>query len=71
MEKLSFGYSLKNIPIPSERSYKLQLMEKTEMVIKRMRWKAIFNDIDDDDKQKNIWTQNIQMSPTGERTGQF
>ncbi len=44
MEKLSFGYSLKNIPIPSDGSYKLKLMEKTEMVIKRMRWKAIFSD---------------------------
>ena len=44
MEKLKFEYSTKNIPLPSERSYKLQLIEKTEMVIKRMRWKAIFQD---------------------------
>ena len=29
MEKLHFNYSYKNIPIPSERNYKLQLMEKT------------------------------------------
>ena len=55
MEKLSFGYSLKNIPIPSEQSYKLKLMEKTEMVIKRMRWKAIFSDIDDDDEKKKTF----------------
>ena len=44
MEKLKFEYSTKNIPLPSERSYKLQLIEKIEMVIKRMRWKAIFQD---------------------------
>ena len=37
-----FRYSIKNIPIPSEKNYKLQLLEKTEMLIKRMRWKAIF-----------------------------
>ena len=44
MEKLKFEYSIKSIPLPSERSYKLQLIEKTEMVVKRMRWKAIFQD---------------------------
>ena len=44
MEKLKFEYSATNIPIPSERSYKLQLIEKIEMVIKRMTWKAIFQD---------------------------
>ena len=36
-EKLKFDYSTKNIPLPSERSYKLQLIEKIEIVIKRMR----------------------------------
>ena len=44
MEKLKFVYSTKNIPLPFERSYKLQLIEKIEMVIKQMRWKAIFQD---------------------------
>ena len=44
MEKRKFEYSTKNIPLPSERSYKLQLTEKIEMVIKRMRWKVIFQD---------------------------
>ena len=34
MKKLSFAYSLKSTPIPSERRYKL--IEKTEIVIKRM-----------------------------------
>ena len=31
-----------DIPIPSERCYKLQLMDKIDQVIKRMRWKACF-----------------------------
>ena len=44
MEKFKFEYSTKNLPLPSERSYKLQLIEKIEMVIKRMRWKAVFQD---------------------------
>ena len=42
MEKVNFKYSIKNIPIPSERTYLLQLMEKIEMFITRMRWKAIY-----------------------------
>ena len=50
MEKLKFEYSTKNIPIPTERSYKIQFIEKTEMILKRMRWKAIFQDTK---KEKN------------------
>ena len=42
MEKCNFTYSTKNIPIPSERQYKLQLVEKIEALIKKMRWKAVF-----------------------------
>ena len=41
MEKVNSKYSIKNIPIPLERAYLLQLMEKIEMFIKRMRWKTI------------------------------
>ena len=42
MERIKFGYSLKNMPIPSKSSYQLQLIDKIESVIKRMRWKAHF-----------------------------
>ena len=41
MEKLNFGYLLKNIPTPDEKSYKLQLLEKIEIFIQNMRWRAI------------------------------
>ena len=42
MEKLIFSYSLKNIPTPNERTYKLQLIAKIELFMKKLRWKAIF-----------------------------
>jgi len=42
MEKTRFNYSMKNIPIPPRNSYLKKLIEKTESVIKRMRWKAFF-----------------------------
>ena len=33
---------MKNIPIPNGKSYKLQLIQKVEDFIKKLRWKAIF-----------------------------
>ena len=35
-----YNYSMKNIPIPSEKTYKMALLEKVELLTKRMRWKA-------------------------------
>ena len=42
MERARFTYSMKNIPIPPRNPYLKNLIEKTENVIKRMRWKAFF-----------------------------
>ena len=44
MEKKTYNYSTKNTPKPSERNYILQLAEKIEIFIKRIRWKAIMYD---------------------------
>ena len=44
MENKTYNYSTKNIPVPSERNYKLQLVEKIELFIKRMKSKAIMYD---------------------------
>ena len=58
METLNFGYSLKNIPTRDEKSYKLCLLEKIEVFIKRkkMLWRVIFyinnnKKVTEDDKQ--------------------
>ena len=42
MERVNFGYLMKNIPIPNGKSYKLQLIQKVEDFIKNRRWRAIF-----------------------------
>ena len=42
MERVNFHYSMKNIPLPNHREYTKRLIEKTESVIKRIRWKAYF-----------------------------
>ena len=41
MEKFEKEYSMKNIPIPSQRQYKIQLISEVEKLIKRMRWKTL------------------------------
>ena len=42
MELYKLGYSKKNIPIPPQREYMENLLEKNEVLIKIMRWKAYF-----------------------------
>ena len=42
MEKSEIKYSLKNIPIPSKESYQLNLIDKIESLVKRMRWRAFY-----------------------------
>ena len=41
MEKLNLNDSLKNIPI-TDNIYQVNLIEKIESVLKRMRWRAHF-----------------------------
>ena len=67
MEKINLGYSIKNIPIPSERSYFIQLIEKIEAVIKRMRWKLIFykkNNEPDDQPMLEGYGLKSECSPS-------
>ena len=69
MEKVNLGYPIKNIPIPSDRTYLLQLMEKAKMVITKMWWKAIHfnnNDSVDSNKEENTEWYGIK-SPYGPR----
>ena len=40
-ERFVTDYSVKNIPIPSKHQYNIQLISKTEKVIKRMRRKCL------------------------------
>ena len=42
MDKINFNYSTKNIPYGTQGAYKRQLIEKTEVFIKNIRWKAFF-----------------------------
>ena len=69
MEKVNFKYSMKTIPMPSERAYLLQLMEKIDTFITRRRGKSSILAT----KQmliqvkKKIWFKDIEMSKADER----
>ena len=42
MQQIRFNYSLKNIGLPSHDEYTRNIIDKSESVINRMRWKAHF-----------------------------
>ena len=68
MEKINLRYSIKNISIPSEKEYKLKLIEKTESFLKKMRWKAFFFinsklPFKDDHNYINYGINSIKYSP--------
>ena len=42
MDQRNFPYSMKNIPVPSKKLYLKILIDKVELLIKRMRCKALF-----------------------------
>ena len=44
MERVNFGYSLKNIPIPHKTTYIKSFIDKTDKFIRRMRWKIFHYD---------------------------
>ena len=42
MDQRNFPYLMKNIPVPSKKLSLKILTDKVELLIKRMRWKALF-----------------------------
>ena len=42
MQQIRFNYSLKNIGLPTHDDYRRNIIDKTENLIQRMRWKAHF-----------------------------
>ena len=53
MNPITFDYSTKNIPLPTKKLYLSCLIEKVELIIKRMRWKALLYEKIPDDSGKN------------------
>ena len=68
MDPINFGYSLKNIGIPSQRAYKYKLMEKVVSVIMRFRWKMFHfkrgQNVDDDDANQGLFLKSRKCPPS-------
>ena len=68
MDKINFGYSMKNIGIPHNKTYLLQLIEEIKMVIKRMIWKVLCNGKKETNSIKTEWyDSNLQKHGSKER----
>ena len=61
MQLKNFGYSLKNIPIPSKNTYLKGLTDKVENFIRRIRWKAYFFD---NQNEENAYVENFGIKST-------
>ena len=61
-----FQYSTKNIPLASKGAYRQRLIEKTESLIQRMRWKAFFflNSNTEDTTTKETYGFKSKRSPS-------
>ena len=60
---LNMEYSLKNIPTPMEFEYRKLLMQKSESIIRRMRWKAHFVQKKSAAQVKDTYGFNTRRSP--------
>ena len=49
-KKINLGYSLKNIPVPSNEAYLKSMINKLEDFITRLRWKVFFLEKDSEDE---------------------
>ena len=69
MDKFTLNYSMKNVPLPSKKLYLKCLTEKVEKFIKRIRWKAMFyeqnNNLDDDEphRKQNYGFKTFKCPP--------
>ena len=67
----NFNYSMKNIPIPNNNSYKLLLIEKIESFIKRLRWKALFYIDKNENKSNKNNDENISATQNSDYKNNF
>ena len=56
MDKVTFGYSTKNIPIPSEKEFVIELIKSVEKFVKNLNWRAFhyLNPSQTESKKKHL-----------------
>ena len=74
MDKVNSNYSLKNIPSPSNDTYRKNLIQKEESFIKRIRWKAFFFERQCQDSNQittNFGFKSVKTPSKSENFNQF
>ena len=74
LEKVNFGYSLKNIPIPSNQAYLKTMIDKLENFINRLRWKVFFflnKNQENDSQNENFGFKTDKTAPASDELRQF
>ena len=65
MENSEIKYTLRNIPIPSQKSYQLNLIGKIKSLVKHMRWRTFhyFNQQKCDNNIKETFGFKLRKCP--------
>ena len=74
MEVKNLGYSLKNIPIPTQQHYLKSMIDKVESFITRLRWNAYFfekTDQRNSNKSTNTGFKSNVTPPQNEKLTPF
>ena len=73
LNKINFGYSLKNIPIPSNQHYLRCLIDKLNSFIRCLRWKAFYfnNKAESDDIGNSFGFKSEKCPPQISELSEF
>ena len=64
MEKVDYGYSMKNIGLPSQKEYLMQLTQSVEKFVRNLSWRAYFFLNPPKDEQKETYGfRSIKAAP--------
>ena len=62
LEKITFDYSLKDIPLSHKKDYLIKLYDAASKFINRMRWKMFFHNKDDLPEATHVETHIFKSS---------
>ena len=66
MDQVNFGFSTKNIPIPSEKDFIVELIKSVEKFVKNLKWRAFhYQNPRNNNQRKETFGFNSTNPPQG------
>ena len=63
-EKFEFGYSMKNVSLPSQKEYLISLISSVETFVKNLRWRCFFFlNPQDEPSKENYEFKSLRQAP--------